>query len=213
MLSLLFLNQDVIVVDKPSGMLSVPGRGADKQDSVARRLENIFPGTRTVHRLDMETSGLLLFARHRDAQRRWQRAFECRQVHKRYVAVVAGKINHDYGYIDWPMRLDIDHRPHQVIDFIQGKSAITTYQVLERLPNFTRLFLFPHTGRSHQLRLHLKSLGHPIVGDALYGHRDAAHRDAGQRLLLHAEFLALAEAKNEKNPADSSTAWHSPCPF
>jgi tRNA pseudouridine32 synthase/23S rRNA pseudouridine746 synthase len=198
MLRLLFLNPDVIVVDKPPGMLSVPGRGADKQDSVAFRLEKIFPSCRTVHRLDMETSGLLLFARHRDAQRQWQRAFEQRQVKKRYVAVVEGRMAHDYGYIDWPMRLDVARRPYQVIDFIQGKSAVTTYQVLERLPHFTRLWLFPQTGRSHQLRLHLKSLGHPIVGDTLYG-------QVGTRLLLHAESLASA--------TDATAAWHSPCPF
>jgi tRNA pseudouridine32 synthase/23S rRNA pseudouridine746 synthase len=175
-----------IAIDKPAGLLSVPGRGPDKADCAWRRLQASHPGVIPVHRLDMETSGVLLFARDADAHRALSRAFERREVEKRYVAIVHGSPCSDTGEIDLPLIVDWPRRPLQKLDLDCGKRSLTRWRVIERREATTRLALEPRTGRSHQLRLHLAALGHPIVGDPLYGRPDAA-----PRLMLHSEHLAV----------------------
>jgi tRNA pseudouridine32 synthase / 23S rRNA pseudouridine746 synthase len=185
-----------VVINKPSGLLSVPGRGPDKADCAVSRVQQAFPDALTVHRLDMETSGVMLFARGIDAQRAISRAFEDRQVEKRYVAVVDGLMPNDTGEIDLPLICDWPNRPRQIVDHGIGKASLTRYQVLSREPttNTTRVSLSPVTGRSHQLRVHLASIGHCILGDSLYA--TAGARTASQRLLLHAAFLKFRHPVN-----------------
>jgi len=179
----------LVAVDKPAGMLSVPGRGADKQDCAAARVAEQWPDALIVHRLDMATSGLLVFARGAPAQRRLSMAFAGREVHKRYEAVVHGLVHHDSGEIDLPLMADWPNRPLQKVDH-HGKPSLTRYRVLSRDEALqrTRLALEPVTGRSHQLRVHLQAIGHPIVGDELY---DPARASTSPRLLLHACELRL----------------------
>ena len=180
-----------IVVDKPSGVLSVPGRGTHLQDCMAARLQAHWPDARVVHRLDMATSGLLMFARGAQAQRRLSDAFAQREVHKRYIAVVHGLVARDGGEIDLPLITDWPNRPRQKVDASHGKPSITRWQVLSRddAQHTTRLALTPLTGRSHQLRVHLLALGHPILGDALYAPSEVQAR--APRLLLHAQALGF----------------------
>lgn len=180
----------LLVVEKPAGMLAVPGRGADKQDCLAARVAARWPDARVVHRLDMATSGLMLFARGATRQRQLNGAFAARLVDKRYIAVVHGLVASDAGEIDAPMAADWPNRPRQRIDAEHGRPALTRWRVLARdaAAARTRVELEPVTGRAHQLRVHLARLGHTIVGDALYGN------DAGNepRLLLHATQLTFA---------------------
>lgn len=187
----------LLVLDKPAGLLSVPGRGEDKQDCLSARVQRHVADALIVHRLDMATSGLLLMARGLDMQRRLNRAFAERQVHKRYQAVVDGHLvppaGEDWGVIDLPILTDWPNRPLRIID-ASGQPSVTRWRVLAhtQLPTgrpVTRLELEPVTGRSHQLRVHLKALGHTILGDALYG--DADVQAASARLLLHACELQL----------------------
>ena len=190
-LSLCHLDEALIAVDKPSGLLSVPGRGPDKADCAARRVQSRWPDALVVHRLDMGTSGLLLFGRGLPAQRALSRAFETRQVAKRYEAVVAGLVADEQGQVDLPLICDWPQRPRQKVDLQQGKPALTHWQVISRdaQAGTTRLALMPHTGRSHQLRVHLQALGHPILGDDLYA--PAEVQAMAGRLLLHACRLQL----------------------
>jgi tRNA pseudouridine32 synthase/23S rRNA pseudouridine746 synthase len=186
----------LVVVDKPAGLLSVPGRGADKADCAATRVQMRYTDARVVHRLDMATSGLLLLARGTEIQRAVSRAFEAREVVKRYEAVVTGIVESDDGEIDLPLLADWPQRPRQKVDRLQGKPSLTRYRVLQRDPvsGTTRLELEPITGRTHQLRVHLQALGHPIVGDALYGRQDELGRltsAPAARLMLHAATLLL----------------------
>ena len=188
-LSVLHSDDALVAVDKLAGMLSVPGRGADKQDCASARVAMQWPDALIVHRLDMATSGILVFARGALAQRRLSMAFADREVHKRYEAVVQGLVADDIGEIDLPLIADWPRRPLQKVD-VQGKPSLTRYRVLsrdERLQR-TRLALEPVTGRSHQLRVHLQAIGHPIVGDELY---DPARAAQSPRLLLHACELRL----------------------
>jgi tRNA pseudouridine32 synthase / 23S rRNA pseudouridine746 synthase len=168
-------------------MPAVPGRPLELQDCAASRLQAVWPDVRVVHRLDMPTSGLLLFARGAEMQRRLSSAFEHREVHKRYEAWVHGLVREEAGAITLPLAADWPARPRQKVDVPTGKAAHTQWQVLERdtAQQRTRLALFPHTGRTHQLRVHLMAIGHPLVGDTLYGPDPAAHL----RLLLHATQL------------------------
>ncbi len=177
-----------VVADKPAGLLAVPGRGEAGRDHLAQRVQALYADALVVHRLDMSTSGLMLFARGAAVQRLLSMAFAARQVHKRYVAVVEGEVAADQGAIDAPLGADWPQRPRQRVDPVHGKPALTHWQVLERGPGWTRLTLEPVTGRSHQLRVHLQSIGHPIRGDALYSPDPAR----APRLLLHACRLALA---------------------
>ncbi|HJW24800.1 MAG TPA: RluA family pseudouridine synthase [Rhodocyclaceae bacterium] len=188
-LAIVHREDSFLVLDKPSGLLSVPGRGEDKQDCLASRVQAEYPDALIVHRLDMETSGLLVMARGEEAQRRLSRLFRERQVDKRYVAVVAGALAADEGQVNLPLITDWPNRPRQKVDFELGKPSLTRFRVLGRDPaaNTTRVELEPVSGRSHQLRVHMQSLGHPILGDPLYG-GGADHR---RRLLLHATHLAF----------------------
>ena len=183
---LIYRDDALLVVNKPAGLLAVPGRGAEKQDCVSARLQQQFPDALIVHRLDMATSGLLLFARGAEIQRRLSQIFREREVAKRYVAVVTGRVQPETGVIDLPLLADWPNRPKQKIDHASGKPALTRYRVLNHDGNTTCLELEPVTGRTHQLRVHLAAIGHPIIGDALYGGL------AAQRLMLHACALRFA---------------------
>lgn len=190
-LQILHADDDCVLVFKPSGLHSVPGLGADKQDSVLTRLQAHDPAIFAVHRLDRDTSGLLLFGRHRSALAQLGRQFQARSIHKRYVALVDGVMADDAGVIALPMRYDPLNKPRQIVDFDEGKPAETRWWVIRRHAGSTLVSLEPVTGRTHQLRLHLASLGHPILGDALYG--DARVRAAADRLCLQATELSFAQ--------------------
>lgn len=180
-----------LAVDKPPGVLSVPGKGEAGELSVVSWLMEHEPragGPITVHRLDMDTSGLLLVALNAPTQRALSMQFEARTVDKSYTAVVSGRLTPDTGVFDAPMRLDVPNRPRQVIDFQQGKQAVTNYRVLSAAPGRARVELVPVTGRTHQLRVHCAYAGHPILGDPIYGDRTPA-----PRLLLHATRLAFTD--------------------
>ena len=187
---IVLLDDAFIVVNKPSGLLSVPGRGPDKADCLSARVQAEFAEALVVHRLDMETSGLMVFARNLDAQRALNRAFEQRLVEKYYVAVVTGIVENDHGTINLPLICDWPNRPRQMVDHAIGKPSTTHYVVLARDAALmqTRVGLTPITGRSHQLRVHMASLGHAIVGDSLYSVNPPLD---GQRLLLHAAKLCF----------------------
>ena len=182
--ALLYIDDALLVVDKPAGLLAVPGRGPAGADNLVTRVQQLHPDACTVHRLDMATSGLMLLARGPDMQRALSRRFEQRAVHKRYEAVVHGLVATDTGCTDAPLGADWPRRPRQKVDFDAGKPSLTRWQVLDRnaAAQRTRLRLEPVTGRTHQLRVHMLALGHPIVGDALYG----SDTPPAPRLLLHA---------------------------
>jgi tRNA pseudouridine32 synthase / 23S rRNA pseudouridine746 synthase len=190
-------DEHLLVLEKPSGLLCVPGRGEDKQDCLSRRVLRRYADALVVHRLDMATSGLWVMARGPQMQRLLGDAFAQRRVDKRYVAVVAGQLlaaspGEQWTLIDLPIAADWLNRPLRVIDDERGKPSQTRWRVLSRdeISNTTRLELAPLTGRSHQLRLHLRSLGHPILGDALYASPEVRARS--DWLLLHASELHFA---------------------
>lgn len=197
-------DEALVVADKPAGLLAVPGRGEAGLVNLASQLGQRFADVQIVHRLDMATSGLIVFARGADVQRRLSAAFAERRVHKRYVAVVEGEVADDEGAIDAPLVADWPHRPLQKVCGMTGKPSLTHWRVLARGAGWTRLSLVPVTGRSHQLRVHLRHIGHPIRGDGLYG----ALPERGPRLLLHAEALGFLHPLTAV-PADFSSA----CPF
>lgn len=191
-LPLLHADERLIVVNKPSGLLSVPGRGPDKQDCASARVQQQFADALIVHRLDQATSGLLLLARGAAAQRDLSQAFATRRVDKRYVAVVTGTLAQDELEIDLPLLADWPNRPRQRVDHALGKRSQTLLRVLERGPDYTRVELSPLTGRTHQLRVHLMAIGHAILGDTLYAGPVDAER--APRLLLHASELLLQDS-------------------
>lgn len=206
----LHADEALLVLDKPAGLLSVPGRGADKQDCASTRAQAQWPDALIVHRLDMATSGLLLLARGAAMQRTLSMAFESRAVHKRYVAIVAGHLAQDSGEIDLPLMTDWPRRPRQIVS-AQGRPALTRWRRLAQEHDAqgrpqTRLALEPVTGRTHQLRVHLQALGHPILGDTLYADTEALARSP--RLLLHASELALTHPLKGE-----ALHWQSPPPF
>ena len=185
---------DLLVLHKPPGLLCVPGRGPDKQDCLSARAQARWPGALIVHRLDQATSGLVLMARHPAAQRALSLAFEQRQVHKRYQAVVQGHLageGDEWHGIDLPIAADWARRPLRVIDHALGKPSLTRWHALayDAATHSTRIELEPVTGRTHQLRVHLAAIGHAILGDALYA--DATTQAQAPRLLLHASHLAF----------------------
>lgn len=194
---ILHTDASLIAIDKPAGLLSVPGRGEDKQDCAWRRVQAQFPEALVVHRLDQATSGLLLFARGADAQRSLSRLFEQRRIVKRYIAEVWGELDAAEGEIDLPLAADWPNRPRQIVDPVRGRPSLTRWRRLAVGHGRSRLELEPLSGRAHQLRVHCLSLGHPIVGDALY---DPAR--PAPRLLLHATQLQLP-----------GLTLSSPCPF
>jgi len=200
-LTVIHQDADLLVLDKPTGLLSVPGRGLDKQDCLSARVQALYPDALVVHRLDMATSGLMLFARGLAAQRILSQAFAERRVAKRYVALVAGqptRPEHDWGVIDLPIVVDWPRRPLRKIDHRLGKASVTRWRVAARCQDrgTTRLELEPETGRSHQLRVHLQALGHPILGDPLYGTPES--QAMAPRLLLHATRLAFTHPVSEQ---------------
>jgi tRNA pseudouridine32 synthase/23S rRNA pseudouridine746 synthase len=213
-LPLLHADAHLLVFDKPSGLLSVPGRGADKQDCMAARAQRLYPDALVVHRLDMATSGLWLMARGADMQRRMSGAFAQREVGKRYAAVVAGRLEtpasstDGWSLIDLPLAADWPNRPRRIVDHEHGKPSQTRWRPIayDARAGATRLELEPLTGRSHQLRVHLQALGHPILGDALYA--PAEVQAQAPRLLLHATELRFA------HPATGEAlVFSSACPF
>jgi tRNA pseudouridine32 synthase/23S rRNA pseudouridine746 synthase len=196
-LPILYEDEWLIAVNKPAGLLSVPGRYCDRQDSVLSRLSALFPNSPdllAIHRLDQDTSGILLVARDRDTYRHLSQQFQQRQVHKVYEALLAGAIAVDQGIIELPLWADPSDRPYQKVDWQQGKPCLTRFRVLAREGNLTRIELIPVTGRTHQLRVHAahpKGLGTPILGDRLYG-----HEIKGDRLYLNARELWFAHPKS-----------------
>lgn len=188
-LDLIYQDSDLLLVNKPSGLLSVPGKSIMHRDCLETRLRALYPETLLVHRLDMDTSGLMIFARNKAAQRHLGLQFEKRQIHKTYVALVDGIIQDDEGMIDLPLTVDWPNRPLQKVDHQTGKPALTYWLVSHREQNYTRVILQPKTGRSHQLRVHMKALGHTILGDRFYG--NARIIKAMNRMALHAECLKL----------------------
>lgn len=187
----LFADEALIAVDKPHGLLSVPGRDPANRDCVPARLLEEYGELRIVHRLDLDTSGVMVLARSAAAHRHLNRQFERREVDKRYEALVWGLPERDSGEIDLPICVDWPNRPRKKVDYRDGKPALTRYQVLQRdsAAHCARLALMPVTGRSHQLRVHLAEIGHPILGCPFYAHAEA--RAAAPRLTLHAQRLAL----------------------
>lgn len=195
----------LVVVDKPAGLPSVPGRTPELQDCAASRVQAAYPDALVVHRLDMATSGLLLFARGLQAQRILNRAFEERQVEKVYVAVVHGRPPQSQGSIALPLIADWPRRPRQIVDHTRGKPSLTHWEIQEpQWSDCTRVRLRPVTGRSHQLRVHMAAIGHPILGDDLYA--DEETRDRASRLLLHAASLALIHPNGQQAVSFSSEA-------
>jgi tRNA pseudouridine32 synthase / 23S rRNA pseudouridine746 synthase len=186
----LYLDDALIAVDKPAGLLAVPGRGPDKQDCLWTQVRAEFPDALVVHRLDMATSGLMLFARGLAMQRQLSQAFAERRVAKKYVAVVDGRLSATEGCIELPLSADWPRRPLQRVDAAAGRPARTDWQLQCQHDTCARLALQPTTGRTHQLRVHLAAIGHPILGDALYAAPEVQAR--APRLLLHAESLTLA---------------------
>jgi len=187
---LVILHEDyeLLVVDKPSGLLSVPGKGEHLSDCLLARVQAAFPTALLVHRLDRDTSGVIVFALSPHAQRHLGLQFERRQVKKTYVARVWGEISDKKGSIDLPLIVDWPNRPLQMVDFENGKKAVTDWRVVRARAGETRVRLMPQTGRSHQLRVHMKEIGHPILGDPFYAHGPAREYP---RLMLHSETLQL----------------------
>ncbi len=193
-ITVLYADDTLLILDKPAGLLAVPGRGADKQDCLSARAQQRYPDALVVHRLDMATSGIMVLARGAAAQRTLSSAFAKRSIAKRYVAVVQGCLAaapENWGVIDLPIAADWPNRPRRVIDHQSGKASLTRWRVVwhDAQRNTTRIELEPVTGRSHQLRVHLLALGHPIVGDTLYGGADSPK--PAERMLLHACALEM----------------------
>lgn len=195
---ILYQDNDLLIVNKPTELLTVPGRGADKQDCLIHRIKETEPNTRIIHRLDMSTSGIVIIAKHYEAQVAMSRLFEQREIKKNYSAVVAGKLKEEKGQIDLPLICDWPNRPKQKVDHETGKPAQTDYEVISTndAQNSTRVKLTPITGRSHQLRVHMLALGHPILGDNLYAPKPIRVQSA--RLLLHANRIAFEQPISKK---------------
>lgn len=217
-LAVLFEDADLLVLNKPAGLLAVPGRGPDKQDCLSARAQAVWPDALVVHRLDMATSGLVVMARGLQAQRHLGLAFEKRRVYKRYIAVASGElVNHvpDNGWntIDLPLLVDWLNRPRSIVNLENGKPSTTRWRLSPegQYPGAhtgiaTRVELEPITGRSHQLRVHLQAIGHPIVGDPLYAAPDAPAR--AERLLLHAQAIEVPHPSTGER-----LRFEAPCPF
>ena len=188
----------LLIVHKPPRLLSVPGRGPEKQDCLISAVQQAFPEALIVHRLDYDTSGLLVLARSKENHRALSILFQDRLVEKRYLAVVEGKLAQQFGEINLPLLVDWPNRPLHKVDFEHGKPAKTAYRVLEYndVLGATRVELLPETGRTHQLRIHMRALGHPILGDTLYA--DAVSRAKADRLLLQANYLAFLHPGDQR---------------
>lgn len=205
-LSVIYRDDEIVVLDKPSGLLSVPGKPDAHGDCLQERARKFYRGAMTVHRLDKDTSGVVVMGMTRKAHADISMQFETRQTTKTYIARVWGEIKGDQGDINLPIGSDQSNRPKQMIDHAQGRAAQTHWQVIERNEGTTRLRLTPTSGRSHQLRVHLLSLGHPILGDVFYAHAGALA--AANRLQLHAETLTFTHPGNGQ-----ICTFSAPCPF
>ena len=204
-LTILHADDDIVVTDKPAGLLSVPGRGPERADCLIGRMRAEFPSVLLVHRLDLDTSGVIVFALTAQAQVHLGQQFEKRRTQKRYVALVSGHPVEARGQVDMPLIVDWPNRPRQKVCQETGRPAQTDWRVLRQEGENARMRLTPVTGRSHQLRVHMQALGHPILGDTLYASGAAADRP---RLMLHAEELRLTHpATGEK------MAFRAPVPF
>lgn len=179
---------EILVVNKPAGLLSVPGKGPELADCLISRLQGVFPQVLLVHRLDRDTSGVMIFALTPHAQRHLGLQFEKRQARKAYVARLAGRLEPKTGTVDLPLIVDWERRPRQMVDHENGRAAVTDWRVLRYEDDTTRIRLSPKTGRSHQLRVHMLALGHPILGDPLYA--EGLARDY-PRMMLHSEELKI----------------------
>jgi tRNA pseudouridine32 synthase/23S rRNA pseudouridine746 synthase len=214
-LDVVYCDESLLVLNKPAGLLSVPGRGLDKLDSLAVRVHREFPDTLNVHRLDMSTSGLMVFARGAVMHQRLSCLFRERAIKKSYIAIVSGRVVSAAGEIDLPLASDWPNRPRQKVDFAIGKLSVTRYLLLENL-NYaarnaihhgecgipaSRLELEPTTGRTHQLRVHMAAIGHPVLGDGLYGGNTGNN---AERLLLHARALSFVHPLSQKRLTLSS---------
>jgi len=190
-LTLIYIDEHLLAVDKPAELLSVPGRGEDKQDCLARRVQADYPDAMIVHRLDLPTSGLMLMARNPTIHSQLGKMFEQRQIDKTYIAIVEGKLEKEQAEIDLPLITDWPNRPRQKVDYESGKPALTRYRLLnyDADNNCSRVELKPETGRTHQLRVHMSELGHAILGDRFYASHDVLNKS--NRLLLHAEQLVF----------------------
>ncbi len=186
-LEILLEDEAFLLVNKPRPLLSVPGKHPLNKDCLITRLLQDFSEARIVHRLDMNTSGIMVIALSKDSHRHLSMQFEKRNTYKEYVAVLFGKVEKDEGSIELPLICDWPNRPKQIVDFEVGKSALTHYEVLDRKDDSTRVLFKPVTGRSHQLRVHAAEIGHPILGDRLYAHTQA--HAMSKRLMLHASKL------------------------
>lgn len=204
-ISVIHRDADILVLDKPSGLLSVPGRDPALSDSLATRVQKQFPQALMIHRLDKDTSGVVLMSLNRKAHAKIAAQFENRTTEKSYISVVWGNVTEDEGLIDLPLAIDPDNKPRHRVNHDNGKPAQTRWQVLARGENTTRLRLFPLTGRTHQLRVHMKAIGHVMLGDEFYADGEALR--AADRLLLHAEELAFC------HPDGRSVKFTIPCPF
>lgn len=203
--SFLHRDADLLVLDKPSGLLSVPARHPALSDSLLTRVQKQFPRASIIHRLDKDTSGVVLMSLNRKAHAFVATQFEARTVTKSYVAEVWGLVRDEEGTVDLPLAIDADNKPRHRVDHENGKPAQTRWRVLGHGANTTRLRLLPLTGRTHQLRVHMKALGHPILGDEFYA--DGPALSASTRLLLHAEELSL------RHPDGPDVTFTSPVPF
>lgn len=190
-LDILYQDSDLLILNKPAGLLTVPGKGPEKQDCLINRALKLNPNARIVHRLDQGTSGIVMIPLNYITLRTLTKQFEGRGIHKRYVAVVAGLVEQDEGEIKLPLICDWPNRPLQKVCYESGKPAHTRYTVLERDPvkMTTRVLLEPVSGRTHQLRVHMLNLGHPILGDQLYAPDNV--KTMAPRLLLHARHIHL----------------------
>ena len=203
-LSYIYTDNDLIIVEKPSGLLSVPGK--TEPDCLEFRIRKDYPEALTIHRLDMATSGVMVFARNANAQRHIGLQFEKRMTEKMYIARVYSLVKQDSGQVNLPLITDWPNRPKQMVCHERGKPSLTDWNVIEREEKATRLALYPKTGRSHQLRVHMLAIGHPILGDRLYADEDAFK--AAPRLQLHAHKLRL-----RKPTGGEWVEFKSPCPF
>lgn len=203
---IIFSDAHLVVINKPAELLSVPGRGEDKQDCVWRRVQQHFPTARIVHRLDFATSGLMVLALDAESHRRLSAEFQQRRTSKSYQALVHGTLTPANGEVTVPLRCDWERRPLQIVDFEQGKSAHTRWEVIGEASHGSRVRLYPITGRSHQLRVHMQHLGHAIIGDRFYATTEA--QALSDRLMLHAEHLGFHHPESGE-----WVEFHAPTPF
>jgi len=205
-LPVLYSDDEILMLSKPAGLLSVPGNKPELQDCMEARAQAHFPCARTVHRLDRGTSGIFVMPLNPRSHRIIGLQFEKRKISKTYIALVSGEPSDNTGVIELPLRTDWYNRPKQMVDPCLGREAVTHWQVLKRYDGMTRLKLNPVTGRSHQLRVHMQAIGHPIMGDEFYAPPNIA--DARDRLMLHAERLRMRHPGTGKD-----VQFHDPCPF